>query len=255
MIAITGYPIVLFVVSFVVLALSAGVGRWIQRGRLRLQEGVREDFDIILASTLTLLGLIIGFSFSMAVARYDLRKNYEEAEANAIGTEYLRADLLTPADAANVRRSLRGYLDHRILFYASNHGEGLDDVDARTVRLQGELWAAVRASAASQPTPLSALVVAGMNDVLNAQGYVQAAYWNLIPAEVWLLMAATAIAGNLLLGYGARGGKNGRSLMMVVPLTVSLSFSLIADIDSPRGGLVRVSAQNLANLANSIRTP
>ena len=52
-------------------------------------------------ATLTLLGLIIGFSFSMAITRYDLRKNYEEAEANAIGTEYVRAGLLPAADAAD----------------------------------------------------------------------------------------------------------------------------------------------------------
>ena len=64
---------------------------------------MREDFGFILAATLTLLGLIIGFSFSMATSRYDQRKNYEEAEANAIGTEYVRADLLPAADAATVR--------------------------------------------------------------------------------------------------------------------------------------------------------
>jgi hypothetical protein len=50
----------------------------------------REDFGVILAATLTLLGLIIGFSFSMAVGRYDQRKNYQEEEANAIGTELVR---------------------------------------------------------------------------------------------------------------------------------------------------------------------
>ena len=64
----------------------------------------------MLAATLTLLGLIIGFSFSMATSRYDLRKNYEETEANAIGTEYLRADLLPQADAARTRALLRQYL-------------------------------------------------------------------------------------------------------------------------------------------------
>ena len=68
----------------------------------------------MLTATLTLLALIIGFTFSMAVSRYDLRKNYEEAEANAIGTELLRADLLPADDAANTRRLLRGYLDPHV---------------------------------------------------------------------------------------------------------------------------------------------
>ena len=75
-----------------------------------------DDFGLILAATLTLLALIIGFSFSMATARYDQRKNYEEQEANAIGTEYVRADLLSPVEAAKVRSLLGSYLDQRVLF-------------------------------------------------------------------------------------------------------------------------------------------
>ena len=77
----------------------------------------REDFGIVLSAALTLLTLILAFSFSMAITRYDQRKNYEEAEANAIGTEYVRADLLPPAEAVKVRELLRKYLDQRVLFY------------------------------------------------------------------------------------------------------------------------------------------
>ena len=77
------------------------------RRRHPLAENARKDFNPTLAPTLTLLGLIIGFSFSMATSRYDQRKNLEEAEANAIGTEYARAGLLPAADAAKVRALLR----------------------------------------------------------------------------------------------------------------------------------------------------
>ena len=69
--------------------LSAQIGASLRRRR-PLKEEERDDFGVVQAATLTLLGLIIGFSFSMAVSRYDLRKNYEEAEAHAIGTEYVR---------------------------------------------------------------------------------------------------------------------------------------------------------------------
>jgi hypothetical protein len=69
-----------------------------------------------MAATLTLLAPIIGFSFSMATTQYDQRKNYEEQEANAIGTEYARADLLSPLDAAKVRSLLRSYLAARVSF-------------------------------------------------------------------------------------------------------------------------------------------
>jgi hypothetical protein len=95
----THYPLLLFAISFIALWLSAWVGWWCRRRQGPLDAELREDFGFILAATLTMLGLIIGFSFAMATSRYDQRKIYEEAEANAIGTEYVRADLLPAADA------------------------------------------------------------------------------------------------------------------------------------------------------------
>ena len=93
--------------------LSAHAGGWVAAKRQVFDEGTREDFGVILAAALTLLGLIIGFSFSMAINRYDQRKNLEEAEANAIGTEYMRADLLPAADGARVRELLARYTADR----------------------------------------------------------------------------------------------------------------------------------------------
>src|SRR5208282_4819526 len=90
-------PLLIFVFFFFTLWFSAQIGVFVLKRRLNLEEVARQDFGVILAATLSLLGLIIGFSFSMAINRYDQRKNYEEAEANAIGTEYVRADLLPPA--------------------------------------------------------------------------------------------------------------------------------------------------------------
>src|SRR5205807_4050258 len=113
-----------------------------------------DDFDVVLSATLTLLGLLIGFSFSMAISRYDQRKNYEEAEANAIGTEYVRADFLPPDDAAKVHDLLIRYLDERVLFYTTRDDSHLAKIDAETVQLQSELWIAVRPAAEAHPTPV-----------------------------------------------------------------------------------------------------
>jgi hypothetical protein len=217
-----------------------------------MEEGVREDFGVILAATLSILGLIIGFSFSMAINRYDQRKNCEEAEANAIGTEYLRADLLPPADAATVRALLKNYLNQRVLFYTTRHEEQLRGINATTAQLQAELWSAAQAPATAHPSPVIAQAVSGMNDVLNSQGYTQAAWWNRIPHGGWGLMAVTAVCCNLLIGYGARNVKAERTLLLVLPLLVSIAFALIADIDSPRGGVIRVIPQNLQSLAQSL---
>ena len=173
-------PLLVFVLSFFVLSLSARIGASFFRRQRKLEGEIREDFGVILAATLTLLGLLIGFSFSMAISRNDQRKNYEEAEANAIGTEYVRAGLLPAADAAKVRALLRNYLDQRVLFYTTRDAQQIRQINARTAQVQTELWSAVLAPAAAQPTPMVALAVSGMNDVLNSQGYTQAAWWNRI---------------------------------------------------------------------------
>ena len=249
---LTDNPLIVFALALFVLWLSTRIGSSFLKRRRKLEEGVREDFGIILAATLTLLGLIIGFSFSMAISRYDQRKNYEEAEANAIGTEYVRADLLPAADAAKVRALLKNYLDQRVLFYTTRDEQQLRQINARTAQLQTELWSAVLAPAAAQPTPMVALAVSGMNDVLNSQGYTQAAWWNRIPLAAWVLMAAIAICCNVLVGYGARHAEAEGFLLLVLPLVVSISFFLIADIDSPRGGIIRVHPQNLESLAQSL---
>lgn len=247
-----GHPLVFFVFSLVFLWLAAQVGAFVRRRR-PLKENSRDDFEILEAASLTLLGLIIGFSFSMATSRYDQRKNYEEAEANAIGTEYVRADLLPAADRASVRALLANYLEQRILFYRAREERQLQQVNASTEQLQAKMWAAVRASGAAQPTPVVALAVSGMNDVLNAQGYTQAAWWNHIPAAAWSLMIAVAIFSNGLVGYGVRSAKVNAGLLFVLPLIVSIAFLLIADIDSPRTGLISVTPQNLISLSQSLR--
>src|SRR5215831_8349204 len=136
---VTIYPGLVFVLTFFGLALSAWIGVLFSRNR-GVEAQVREDFGIILAATLTLLGLIVGFTFSMGLGRYDQRKNYEEEEANAIGTEYARAGLLPAADAAKVRALLLNYLDQRILFYTTRDEQQLAQIDAQTAKLQAELW-------------------------------------------------------------------------------------------------------------------
>jgi hypothetical protein len=249
------HPMLILALSFSALWLSTWVGASILRKKRSLDDDVREDFSTILVSTLTLNGLIIGFSFSMAISRYDQRKVYEETEANAISTEYVRADLLPAAAAERARSLLRSYLDQRILFYRARGGQELLEINARTAQLESELWTTVREVGVAQQTPIVALAVAGMNDVLNAQGYTRAAWWNRIPSGAWALMVSIAIVGNLLVGYGVKNLKAESVLLGVLPFVFSVSFLLIGDIDSPRGGVIRVTPQNLVHLAESIRPP
>jgi hypothetical protein len=242
------YPLLVFSLTFVVLAASAQAGDTWRRRRGRLDDAERDDLSLILGASLTLLGLIIGFTFSMATNRYDQRKNYEEEEANAIGTEYLRADLL-PADAAARTRALLGdYVQQRVLFYTTRDSSRLREINAATSRLQNELWTTVRTASTALPNPLTALAVAGMNDTLNSEGYAQAAWWNRIPRSAWILMLAIGICCNAMFGYNGRQPAGQRRRLFVLPLIVAVAFLLISDVDSPRGGLIRVSAYNLESV-------
>lgn len=249
---ITDYPIVLFLLSLALLYSSAYVGQaFFRRGR-DLDDNIRENFAVIQGATLTLLGLIIGFSFSMAINRYDLRKNYEEAEANAIGTEYLRTDYLPVAFSTATKALLIQYLNQRVLFYTTRDEGHLIEINNRTNQLENALWLALQEPVNQHPDPIRALVVAGMNDVLNSASYTQAAWWNRIPHAAWLLMLIIAVCSCTLVGYGSKQGKNGKIITLILPLVISFSFMLIADIDSPRGGIIRVVPQNLHSLEDSL---
>jgi len=246
------YPFLILLGSLAAFWLSSSVGCRLGNRTGQLDERNREDFKFVLGGTLTLLGLIVGFTFSMAVERYNQRKNYEEEEANAIGTEYVRADLLPPADAANVRSLLTNYLVKRIDNYRSRDSQKLRQIELETARLQTRMWSAVSAPAAAQQTPVMALVLAGMNDVLNSQGYTQAAWRNRVPVEAWALLGVISIFCNLMIGFGAQG--RSPVLLLILPVVLSISLFLVADIDSPRHGLVRVRPQNLQSLADSLHS-
>jgi hypothetical protein len=250
---LTRFPSFVFVLSLLVLWLAARTGALFFRNLRQLEESDREDFKLIQGATLTLLALLLGFSFSMAITRYDQRKNYEEAEANAIGTEYLRADLLPVDEAAKVRELLKDYLDERILFYRTRDAGELRAINERTANLQTALWAAVLAPPAIDATRLTALAVAGMNDAINSQGYTQAAWRNRIPLEEWALLLTIAVCANVLVGYGARRAEASAYIFALLPVIISIALFMIADIDSPRGGLIHVRPQNLESLAQSLQ--
>jgi len=246
-------PLLVFLITIVVLWVSAHVGAALRSRRMTMEEEERGDYGVILAAILTLLGLIIGFSFSMASTRYDQRKNLEEEEANAIGTEYVRADLLPAPAAEKVRALLRSYLEQRILFYTSPGGDSLSQITATTANLQAQLWGAVEVPAGADHTAVEALTVSGMNDVLNSQGYTQAAWWNRIPKAAWGLMWVIAICCNVMIGYYMRPSDRQGIRFFVMPIIIAVSFLLIADIDSPRSGIIRVQPQNLTSLASSLQ--
>jgi hypothetical protein len=239
------FPLLVLVVSFALMVLATWIGDKLRK-RADAPDEARTDFSTLLGPTLTLLFFIIGFSFSMAINRYDVRRNCEQAEAIAIGAEYSRADLLATGDAVKVRALLKTYLDQRMLHYTTRSSSRASEIAADTVRLQTELWSTVRLAIAAIPPPLMGLLVSGMTDVINSQRSSQAAWLNRIPVAAWALMTIIGMGSCWLIGYRAR--RTDWLALLIVPIAVSVCFFLIADLDSPTGGAIRVTPQNLSSL-------
>jgi hypothetical protein len=248
---LNNHPFYVFFLSLATLCTAVWLGGSLLRRYKRHENWVQEDFSLVQTTTLTLLGLIIGFTFSMALERYDQRIVLEEAEANAISTAYLRADLLPKTEAQEVRQLLKTYTTQRILFYTLDL-DALHPVRIHTQTLQQTLWSKVAQAAVLQPDPTMALVVTSINDVLSTEGRSQGASWNQIPKPAWMLLAAIAICANLMIGFGARKFKGHQEILLILPVVISITFFLIADIDSPRSGVIRVVPHNLNTLLQSL---
>jgi len=124
------------------------------------------------------------------------------------------------------------------------------DARVEAITDAGEMWTAVQSAAHAQRDPLIALAVSGMNDVLNTQADATAAWRNRIPQAAWILMGAIALCSCTLSGYGAP--RTRWVLLAILPVVLSVALFLIADIDSPRHGLIRVLPENLAALQQSL---
>jgi hypothetical protein len=245
------HPFALFAAALVLQWLGAYLGHLLRKRRESPHGAERADLSAILGATMTLLALLFGFTFSMAISHYDERKRLEDAEATAISAAYVRADLL-PADAATqVRDLLSRYVQQRILFYQVNDPARLRQIRSETERLETKLWSAVVGSATAAPTPVTALAVSGMNDVLNSEAHTDAAWRRHVPVAAWDLMGLIAFSANLLLGASAK--RKGPGILVVLPLVMSIPAFLIANIDSPRAGLIRVTPVDLIAHAQSLR--
>ena len=192
MIDISHYPAILFLVAAPVLWLAARFGVWLGR-RHPLDDEVRQDFN-------PLQGCLPD------AARPDHRLQLLDGggslrsaqEPGGSRGQRDRHGIRPGRPAAGGRRAklrplLKSYLDLRIAYYDIFDKSETGAINKRTAKLQAELWAAILGPAAATPTPVMALVVAGMNDVLNSQGYTQAAWWNRIPGSAWGLMGVIAL--------------------------------------------------------------
>jgi hypothetical protein len=228
------------------------------RAGLRLfrarDEARRNQIGGIQAAVLGLLGLLLGFTFSMGVNRYETRRDFVLREANAIGTTYLRSGFLPEAHQEPVKELLRQYLDVRLQTRSSARDvRALSEGLRRSQELQNALWQHVEAAAKESPTPLTATFVTALNEMIDTDAARVAAARNEIPAGVWLLLVFVAAAGCFVSSYGSGAlGERSGFTNCLLPALLTIVITSIFDLTHSKQGFIEVSQQPLLDLQQSI---
>jgi len=213
-----------------------------------------KDSGIVRSAVLALLGLLLGFSFAIAAARNEARREHLVQEANSIDTTLRRARLLPEPQAANVVELLREYVPLRIETHREpQFSERFGSLRKRSIELHERLWDEAVAAAAQRPTPITASFIASLNETIDLEATRIAAKRNHVPGAVWLLLLCVAGWGIWLTSYEA-GAAARHSILAryLFPLLIAIVITLITDIDTPRGGLIAFDERPLLELNHSL---
>jgi hypothetical protein len=247
--ALVDRPIVLALVGFVLMMMMVALGRRV--GAAEFGPDAVKVLDALRGATLTVLAVVLGFALSMAVARYDLRRATEAQEGNAVGTEYSRLAILPAAETEAERAKLAAYAKLRLAFYETTDEGRLAEIGARTDEIQASLMQDLYAYALRQPDAIAALVVSGMNGVVDARGMAGESFENRMPLEVWALLIVFGLAASFLMSVGFPGRRE--PLTWLTPAVIAIVLFLVADIESARHGLVVVKPYNLEHAIEAPR--
>jgi hypothetical protein len=220
-------------------------------------EAAREHINGIQGSILGILALLLGFTFSLALQRFDSRSEGVVDEANAIGTAYLRVQLLPQAMRQEIQGRFRDYVDLRIQESSMTPAASAerDALLAKTTNLQTALWADARQGIAADPNIYApALFVESVNQLIDSFGKRTAALNRHVPEVVLLLLFATFLMAGGIVGFssGIAGHRPSLVSYMMVALIVVLVF-IILDLDRPRRGLIQVSQSSMVALQTAIK--
>jgi hypothetical protein len=249
---------ILFPAMAILFIASAFIGRALGERRRLAGEAAEAQIGTLQGAILGLLALLLGFSFAMASGRYEDRKALVIDEANAIGTLWLRTDLLPALQADASRALIRDYVKARLAFYRSGiEHAALDAAIATSVELQTRLWTqAMQAYGHDVPDPRLNLYTQALNDVIDDHEKRLSAMENHVPELVLVLMLGVGATGMALVGYGnGLSGRRHRLATVLMGLVFALVIATILDMDRPRRGLIRVSQNSLLRLDASLSAP
>lgn len=250
-------PLPLLVIGLVILLTLAGAvalgyhGKvWLQR-RSAPSDATKSGPDHLLAAALGLLALLLGFSFSMALNRFDTRRDLVVQEANALGTAWLRIQLLNEPDRSDMSQLLKRYVDARLIW-----SEAPADAAAEspTQALQDELWTAMgKALRGDSPALLTRGVMDSLNESLDLAAARKAVRSAHIPDTVLVVLLLYAVLSMIMMGsLLAASGQTHRGETALLLILLTLAHTVILDLDRPRTGAIQVSQQPMEELQRSM---
>jgi len=235
------------------------VGRSLGRRQLaRDPDSSRKSLGALEGAVFGLMGLLMAFTFSGAASRFEGRRQLVAQEANAIGTAYLRLDLLPAPAQPALREDFRRYLDARLALFQNPLGSPASQAGlARAVQLQGSIWTgAVAACRGNLPPQIPNLVLPALNEMIDITTTRAMAMNQHPPSVIYVMLGVLTLTSALLAGYGMAEGRI-RSWVHSLGFAVlfSTTFFVILDLEYPRLGLIRVDAadQVLVDLRASMR--
>ncbi|HEX7773157.1 MAG TPA: hypothetical protein VF435_12100 [Pyrinomonadaceae bacterium] len=257
--ALTGlldpFPLWTILPLTVVLALlSVELGHRLARYRLQhSQEEKESPLGGMVGATLGLLAFMLAFTFGLAGARFEDRRQILLSEANAIGTTYLRAAMLPEPMRTESRNLLREYVDVRL--QGVQQPGKLQQSIARAEELQHQLWSLAMAAAEKERTPLTGLYIQSLNEVIDLHATrIMAGLRSRIPAVIWIVLYLLGFLAMVLMGYQSGLANSKRSIAAVaLILGFALVLYLITDLDRVGQGTLKVSQQSMIDLRNSMK--
>ncbi|NOV28882.1 hypothetical protein [Methylomonas sp. ZR1] len=223
----------------------------------KVDDNFKAHVNSISGSLLGILALLLGFTFSLSLQRYDSRSEAVVDEANAIGTAYLRAQLLPKSVSAEVSSLIRNYLDLRVrtgTVDLTQRGQR-EALIAEAGRMQAKLWDYARQANEQAPNPVTTgLFIPALNDLIDNFGKRDAEVKRHVPELVLALLYVTFVMSGALVGYtnGLAGHRTSFVTYIMVWLIVVMVF-IILDLDRPYRGVIRVSQQSMIDLQTAIR--
>lgn len=226
--------------------------------RSRAIERTQALVPIITGSILGLLGLLLGFTMTMSVSRYDARRLLVLDEANAIRVAYLRMQALAPPESTELENLLRQYASNRLRVSQSALDiSKLQQGKEEDARLQSELWSRATALARKDPQSVPAgLLMESLNAIFDLENSRWVGFIAHVPEDVIYVNAVMGLVVALMVGYefGVAGHRHLLSEALLI-LSISMVMMLIVELDQPYSGAIRVSQQPLIDLQRQLAKP